>query len=263
MGRTWIPNLAKSLGSVLAANVLSAVLGFAILAMLARQLSPAEFGLLAPLVGVLDISQVLIDAVVAAGAVHVAVRKLKSNPDKADMAFKIAFCIRAGLAVVLAVVAIPLAPWLSTQLFDSPARASELRLVFIAVPALAISLSAISVLQAHSRFSRLAAVTLYKNTLRFSFLGALALAHMLSVETAIWAICIAAFVTAALAVFSAPFGYLRTPGIDRSIATEMFAVNKWMIVMVVVYVGGRIDIFMLSALSVPVQVGWYSAALQL
>jgi len=138
MGRTWIPNLAKSLGSVLAANVLSAVLGFAILAMLARQLSPAEFGLLAPLVGVLDISQVLIDAVVAAGAVHVAVRKLKSNPDKADMAFKIAFCIRAGLAVVLAVVAIPLAPWLSTQLFDSPARASELRLVFIAVPALAI-----------------------------------------------------------------------------------------------------------------------------
>jgi O-antigen/teichoic acid export membrane protein len=56
---------------------------------------------------------------------------------------------------------------------------------------------------------------------------------------------------------------LRAPGLDRKIAGEMFAVNKWMMVMMVSYVGGRIDIFMLSSLSTAEQVGWYSAAMQL
>jgi O-antigen/teichoic acid export membrane protein len=253
----------KNLGSVVGANVASAGLGFLVLALLSRRLSPADFGVLSPIMSVLDLGQVLIDSIVAAGAVHVAVQKLKSDPSHADMAFKIAFCIRMGTAAAVAILGWPAAPWLSNLLFETTAWTTELRLALTAIPAIAVYLSAMSVLQARQDFMRLSVATMYKNTLRIGFLLALVGAGTLTVGTAAWAICLAAVITALLAVFTAPFGYLRAPGFDRQIAGEMFAVNKWMMVMMISYVGGRIDVFMLSGLSVPEQVGWYAAALQL
>jgi len=253
----------RNLGSVVGANVISAGLGFLVLALLSRRLAPADFGVLSPIISVMDLGQVLIDSIVAAGAVHVAVQKLKSDPSHADMAFKIAFCIRMATAAAVAILGWPAAPWLSNLLFETPAWTAELRLALIAIPAIAVYLSAMSVLQARQDFMRLSVATMYKNTLRIGFLLVLAAAGALTVGTAAWAMCIAAGVTALLAIFTAPFGYLKAPGFDRQIAGEMFAVNKWMMVMMISYVGGRIDVFMLSGLSVPEQVGWYSAALQL
>jgi O-antigen/teichoic acid export membrane protein len=256
-------HLARNLGSVVAANAVSAGLGFLVLALLSRQLSPAGFGVLAPIISVLDLGQVLIDSIVAAGAVHVAVQKLKSNPAHAAMAFKIAFCIRMGAAGIVVALGWPAAPWLSDLLFGSAAWTAELRLACMAVPAIAVYMSAISVLQSRQDFARLSVLTVYKNALRLAFLVVLAVAGMLSIDAAVWAICLAAAGAAVLAVLTAPFGYLRVPGIDRTIAGEMFAVNKWMMIMMIGYVGGRIDVFMLSGLSVAEQVGWYSAAFQL
>ena len=256
-------DLSRTLGSVVVANAASAGMGFLVLALLSRQLAPAEFGILAPIIGILDLGQVLIDSIVAAGAVHVAVQKLKSNAHHAAMAFKIAFCIRMAAAGIVVVLGVPAAPWLSQLLFGTTAWTTELRIACISVPAIAVYMSAQSVLQSHQHFMRLSAVILYKNALRLGFLLALAVTSMLSVQAAAWAICLAAAVAALLAVFSTPFGYLKTPGIDFMIAGEMFAVNKWMMLMAISYVGGRIDVLMLSSLSVPEQVGWYSAAMQL
>lgn len=255
--------LAKNLGSVVVANAASAGLGFLVLALLSRKLSPAGFGILAPIISILDLGQVLIDSIVSAGAVHVAVQKLKSNAAHAAMAFKIAFWIRMSAAGLVVILGWPAAPWLSQLLFDTTDWTWELRLACVTVPAIAVYMSAIAVLQTRQDFTRLSAVTLYKNSLRLGFLAVLVVIGLLSVDTAAWAICLAAVLTAGLAVFTAPFNYLRVPGFDRAIAGEMFAVNKWMMLMAVSYVGGRIDVFMLSSLSIPEQVGWYSAAMQL
>ncbi len=256
-------NLAKNLGSVVVANAASAGLGFLVLALLSRKLSPAGFGILAPIISILDLGQVLIDSIVSAGAVHVAVQKLKSNAAHAAMAFKIAFWIRMSAAGLVVILGWPAAPWLSQLLFDTTDWTWELRLACVTVPAIAVYMSAIAVLQTRQDFTRLSAVTLYKNSLRLGFLAVLVVIGLLSVDTAAWAICLAAVLTAGLAVFTTPFNYLRVPGFDRAIAGEMFAVNKWMMLMAVSYVGGRIDVFMLSSLSIPEQVGWYSAAMQL
>lgn len=255
--------LAKNLGSVVVANAASAGLGFMVLALLSRKLSPAGFGILAPIISILDLGQVLIDFIVSAGAVHVAVQKLKSNVAHAAMAFKIAFWIRMSAAGVVVILGWPAAPWLSQLLFGTADWTWELRLACATVPAIAVYMSAIAVLQTRQDFTRLSTVTIYKNSLRLGFLSILVVAGMLSVDSAAWAICLAALVTAGLAVFTAPFSYLRAPGFDRAIAGEMFAVNKWMMLMAISYVGGRIDVFMLSSLSVPEEVGWYSAAMQL
>ena len=255
--------LAKNLGSVVVANAASAGLGFLVLALLSRKLSPAGFGILAPIISILDLGQVLIDSIVSAGAVHVAVQKLKSNAAHAAMAFKIAFWIRMSAAGLVVILGWPAAPWLSQLLFDTTDWTWELRLACVTVPAIAVYMSAIAVLQTRQDFTRLSAVTLYKNSLRLGFLAVLVVIGLLSVDTAAWAICLAAVLTAGLAVFTTPFNYLRVPGFDRAIAGEMFAVNKWMMLMAVSYVGGRIDVFMLSSLSIPEQVGWYSAAMQL
>jgi len=172
----------KNLGSVVGANVVSAALGFLVLALLSRRLSPADFGVLSPIISVLDLGQVLIDSIVAAGAVHVAVQKLKSHPAQAGMAFMIAFCIRMGTAAAVAILGWPAAPWLSNLLFETPEWTTELRLALTAIPAIAVYLSALSVLQARQDFPRLSVATMYKNTLRIGFLLLLAGA----VGTTLW-----------------------------------------------------------------------------
>jgi O-antigen/teichoic acid export membrane protein len=249
---------------VLAGNGASAVLGFAAFVLLARNLSPASFGTLAPMISILDISQIFMDMVIGGSTLAFASRYVKSDAARADMAFKIAFWARAALAGVLLVCGWLLAPWLSTLLFDDTAWTFQLRLAFIGVTGVAVYTSCISVLQARQLFLRLAGVIMYKNIFRLAGIALVLYIGVLSIESAVWVLVLSILVAALMCLATDSPAYLKRKGFDRSVARELLETNKWMLVLVLILVAGaRLDVFMLTSLSTTVEVGHYAAAFQL
>jgi O-antigen/teichoic acid export membrane protein len=182
---------------VLAGNGISAVLGFLLLVILTRSLSPASFGDFTKIVNFLDIGIILIDVSVFAGAGHMAAKYLKSDPARSNMALKIAFVLRLGIAMTFAVLGILFAPALSHYLFGDARFSAELRWVFLAILPAVIVVQATSVLLVSSRFGRLAVVTLLKNVLRFLIVGALLALGILGTQSAVLSYAAAAFAAAA------------------------------------------------------------------
>jgi O-antigen/teichoic acid export membrane protein len=248
---------------VLTGNGLSAGLGFLLLVLLGRTLAPAELGIVSPIVSLLDVSQIAIETVFGAGTIRVAARYLESDPRRADMALKLSFWMRLGAAGGFVVLALALAPLLSELLFGSRAWVGELRLALLAIVGVAVHTSLMSVLQVRQRFRRLAVVTLYKNGTRVLLFGGLIAAGAVTVSATVGIYAAAALASAGLALLSVSARFTLRPGVDRGVLKELVDVNKWMFVVMFAHFGGRIDIFMLSSLSTPEQVGQYTVAFQL
>ena len=254
---------ATNLGAVLIGNIVSAGLGFVVLLLLTRTLTPAEFGVLAPITSFLEIGQVVIETSVVAGAVQVAARYLGRDPARAQMAFKIGSVMRSAVGVALSAVGLVAAPWIAESLFGSQQWLPELLVMLFAVNLVAVYLSAMSVLLTQQLYWKLATATVIKNGMRVILVGALILASSLSVSSAVWAFAGAAAGSALISLFLAPPTFLKTPGWDSSIAREVISINKWAAIAGFAMLGTRIDIFMLSSLSSDVQVGIYASAFQL
>jgi lipopolysaccharide exporter len=254
---------ATNLGAVVIGNFASAALGFAVLLILTRTLSPAEFGVLAPIAAFLDMGQIIIETSIVAGAVQVAVRYLQTDPDRAHMAFKIGFIMRSAVAGALCVVGLISAPWIAASLLGGHAWTSELVVTLVAINFVAVYLSSMSVLLTAQRYGKLAIATTLKNGLRVAIIGALVAIGALSVNSAVWAYAAAALGSALISLCLAPPAFLRVPGWSASIAHEVVSINKWAALAVIALLGTRIDVFMLSSMSTDVQVGVYASAFQL
>jgi O-antigen/teichoic acid export membrane protein len=248
---------------VLAGNALSAAMGFAVLALLTRGLDPAAFGTFATLMTVIDIGLVVIDAMLFAGVVIVAARHAATDPVRSDMALKLGLLIRLPVVAVIALAGVLGADAIARLLTGSPEWAQEVRIAFLALPLLALQSYALSTMQARQAFGRLALTTLYKNLFRLGAVGVLFVLGALTVRSAVSALLVAAALALALALVSAPWAYLRRPGLGQGVLREIFDINKWMALAALGLLGARFDIVMLSRLSTPEQAGYYAAALQL
>ena len=249
---------------VLAGNGASAVLGFAAFVLLARNLSPASFGTLAPMISILDISQIFMDMVIGGSTLAFASRYVKNDTARADMAFKIAFWARAALAGLVLVGGWLLAPWLSRLLFADTDWTFQLRLAFVGVTGVAVYTSCIAVLQARQLFLRLTGVILYKNVFRLAGVALVLFIGALSVASAVWVFVLSMLAAALMGLATDSPSYLKKTGFDRDVARELLETNKWMLVLLLILVAGaRLDVFMLTSLSTAVEVGHYAAAFQL
>lgn len=244
-------------------NGLSAGMGFAILALLTRSLTPVEFGTLSPIIAVLDTGQLLIDSVLVLGMLHVASKYAAKAPATAMMALKLGLWTKMAAGAVIGVCGIAGSSWLSELLLDTPEWRDELRLMFGAIIAVSTYTFVVSVLQTQERFLSLALVSLYKNGLRLVCVAAVLLFGAVTVTGVVWIYFAAAFASAALALMNVRPREFMAAGVDRAVLSEIFAVNKWMVLAAIGILGGRIDILMLTSMSTPDQVAWYTAAFQL
>lgn len=256
-------SLLRASTYVLIGNAAGAIMGFAVLAILARSLEPASFGVLAALTTIIDIGIVVIDAILFAGVVIVASRYAISDPVRSDMALKLGLLIRLPLVIGTALVGILAAGPVSQGLTGSPEWAAEVRVVFLVLPLLALQGYIISTMQARQAFGRLAVTTLYKNFFRLGAVSALLLVGALSVTSAVWAFLVAAALALGFSLVGAPRSYLARPGFGDGVLGEIFQVNKWMAIAALGLLGARVDIVMLSRLAPFAETGYYAAALQL
>jgi len=254
----------KDTAVVFTGNSLSAAMGFVTAVLLARTMSPTEFGLLSPMVSILEISQIFMNTVIGSSMLLFVSKHLESNPAKAEMGFKIGFWLRMAAALCISSIGFLGADKLSKMFYGNCAMSGQLRLCFVAVMGVALYTASQSVLQVRRQFLRLAVVTLYKNAMRVIAVVVLVAFGWLSVVVTVKVYVVVAFLSALVALFSVSHAYLARPGFDRDTVREMFATNRWMFLLLILFVvGSRLDIFMLASLSEPLEVGRYTAAFQL
>jgi O-antigen/teichoic acid export membrane protein len=245
------------------ANAASAAMGFAVLGVLTRALDPASFGALSTLVTVMDMGVMLVDILMVTGMVQVAARCMETDPRRADMALKIGLLVRLPLLAVIALGGAALASPLSDLLFGTRRWSAEIALACAAVPLLSLAGYCAAVLQAREAFSRLALVTLFKNGARLGLIGGAALLGALNPALALNLMLAAAGICLLLVLPFTPLASLRVRGFDRDVFREIMGVNGWMTVAAVGFLGARIDVLMLSAMTGTVEAGHYAAASQL
>lgn len=263
LNRFRADSLLRASTFVLIANAAGAFMGFAVLALLARSLDPASFGIFATLTTIIDIGLVVIDAILFAGVVIVASRHAVADPARSDMALKLGLVIRLPLVLAIALAGILGAGLVSQGLTGSAAWTGEVRIVFLILPLLALQSYVVSTMQARQAFGILAVTTLYKNFFRLGAVAALFILGALSVSSAVTAFLVAAGLALSLSLVGAPRSYLRRPGLGKGVLAEIFHINKWMALAALGLLGARVDIVMLSRLAPFEETGYYAAALQL
>ena len=256
--------LLRGTGVLFVGNIVSAGLGFLGFVLLARAMSAAEFGQLAPMLSILEVTQIFMETVIGGGLIVYVGRYIKTRPERAEMAFKMSFWLRCIAATLIAGLGWWLAPWVSQAMFQNAGRVFELRLCFIAAFAIAIYTASLSLLQANKRFVSLTLTNMTKNFSRAAGVIVLLVLGAISVESAIYVFTASAVVCAVVGLMVVSHAYLLRPGLDREVLHGLFATNRAMLVLMVLFVlGARMDMFMLAGLSTDVEVGQYAAAFQL
>ncbi len=237
-------------------NAAGAGLGFAVLIMLTRGLGPEAFGRLSPVLAVMDLGPLLIDTVLAVGAVTVAARSLARDRVEGLDAMATALALRGGAA--MAYVA-------GVLIFVSLVQVAEPGLVLMAGLAgglLAAQTALIGGLQVERRFLAVGAAQAMKNLTRVGVLGAVLALATLTVQGAAQAVLLAAALAAGITFAVArPLREIGRP--RKPLLRQMLAINLWMAVAALSVVSGRVDVLLLSALSGPVEAGYYAASMQL
>lgn len=242
--------------------MLSAGLGFALLALLTRTLAPNEFGVVSPIVALLDLVVAATDALLVTGTIQLAARHAADAPQRAERILRVSLGLRLAIGCLVAAAGSLAAGAISEVLLGSRDWEREVRLAFLAVPFMSAYTFATSALQLREHFSRLASLALAKNGFRLALVGLVVLLGLLSISRIIDAIFWAAAACLVVALVVTERRLWR-PLFDASVCRELFRINKWMALAIVGLLGARVDIFMLSMLGTPTDVGLYAAAAQL
>ncbi|MGH1454773.1 MAG: lipopolysaccharide biosynthesis protein [Paracoccaceae bacterium] len=249
-------------------NAVGAGFGFVVLILLTRTLGAEGYAALAPALAVMDMGQLLIDTLLAAGVVTVAARTLgKGDSDQADAALKTGLILRLmgglGFAVLFWGLAPVLAPQLSATTGDATGATTLLRVAGIAGGLLAVQSALIGGMQITLAFGRVATSAMFKNLLRVLVLGAVLLMGIRAPLPIALALLGAGILALLLTTWLARPAYITRARYSRPLARDMLSINKWMMLASIAIISGRIDILLLAGFSQPEQVAWYTASMQL
>jgi PST family polysaccharide transporter len=253
----WYGTLRR-VGVVALGNAVSAGLGLAVIVILARFLSPVEFGLAATMIALVDGGQLLIDASLNAGIVHVTTLR-KSSPTVLRTGFWLKILCALAIALAFALGA----DWLSHFLVGDDGIAASVRWAAVALVASSVTSFCLTTLQAEERFATLAMLTPLKNVLRLVGISLAALLGGLSVEIVVIAIAAGALATAAVAFFLLSSALLKGWEVSTGDLRAMLKVSVWMVMVAVSNVGSRLDIWLIATIGNAKEAGLYAAALQL
>ena len=142
--RTMAKGAAENVGGAF----LGACLSFALTLLVTHAISPSRFGLYAIALATVIVAQPAAVLGLDVGAVRfVALHAADGDEPGARGSFQVAFAIVALVSALLTVVLFWQAPWLAAHAFHKPGAAELMRLVSLALPALALTRVVIGALQ--------------------------------------------------------------------------------------------------------------------
>ncbi len=142
--RTMAKGAAENVGGAF----LGACLSFALTLLVTHAISPSRFGLYAIALATVIIAQPAAVLGLDVGAVRfVALHAAEGDEPGARGSFQVAFAIVAVVSVLLTVALYAGAPWLAASAFHKPQAAELIRLISLALPALALARVVVGSLQ--------------------------------------------------------------------------------------------------------------------
>lgn len=254
--------LLKGGGLITLGNVAGAGLGLVLLVLLSRFFAPADLARIVAVIAIIDGGQMLLDASFNTGMINVASRNgRKRAPDPA--ALKAGLVAKLWGAGALAFAVVLVSGPMSVAFVGSNDLRPAIALAGLATVLAAVASFVQAVLQAREDFPRVAMLSPVKNLVRVAIvLGLVWLGAADATLTAV-AICAASAAALLVAVPMISWSFLRDRAPSRSVRKQLRAVNKWMILSAVAMFGGRLDLWLVGALSTPEQAGYYAVAGQL
>jgi O-antigen/teichoic acid export membrane protein len=252
----------KDTAWVFAGNLISSVLGYAIIVVCARVMLPEAFGYFSIVIAVItmltDISDFgLNTSMVKFIAHHTALKD--ENSVAAILRFN--FISKGILSLVLVVAGIALAGVISSSFFRMPALATPLRVSFLGIPGIFLAGIFLALYQARQQHVRRVIWNVGMVAFRFVLLLLLFLIDRVTPSI----ILVVALYIVAPYIFTIPFfknilDKNSKPTIKKEMMQKIFGFGKWFILInVCVIIIGRIDMFLLARYTNATTVGFYSA----
>ncbi|MCT4558962.1 MAG: oligosaccharide flippase family protein [Pelagimonas sp.] len=266
IARFWTRLTRSDTARVTLGNGLGAGLGFVVLMVMTRSLGAEGYGAIAPALAIMDMGQLLIDTLLAAGVVTVASRAQEApeGQAQADHVLATGTWLRIAGGLIYAALFVLGAAWLAPLMFPGqPNGAALVRLAGLTGGMLAMQSALIGGLQIRQRFGAVAISAAMKNLFRLLAVGlcfGLGWVAPLALGAALTLAGLVALM--AVAVVGAP-GYLRRVRPEPNALRDILGINKWMVLASLAIVSGRIDVLILSAWSSPRDVAFYAGAMQL
>ena len=252
----------RSAGVVAVGNLAGAALGFLVLVVLTRSLTPAEFGLIATVIAVVDGGQLFVDTFVNVGIVHSAASAGEATRASPRM-LRAGLWIKIVLSLALLAPILVFAPQLSGMLTETAELQTALRFAAAAIVVASLQSFLITVAQSHQRFAQVAALTPAKNLARLACIVGVVLLGGPEVETLAAAVALGALLAFCGSVSFASRELFRLTRVSRADIRTIMQINLWMIFVALSAIAGRINIWLVGVLNSTTQAGFYAAGLQL
>ena len=246
---------------VLSGNIVAQALGFLTLVIISRDLGVSEYGIFSLLLAIFTMSLQLSDFGISTSYV----KYLSENLSKAREIFSTIFLSKVLLSILITVILFWLAPILSTFLFENRLYTSHIQLISIAIIFHALFGVVKGHLQAIQKFAHYAYLNILHSALKIISVIIIAfffsdashlLFFMASYTFAIILVLILLLFSSYKKVFVFSFDYHHFLAIYRLGLWVFLSTLATMIIM-------RLDLLMLQKLSTPLEVGYYSAAMNI
>ena len=242
---------------------ITGLLGAAFYILSARLLGPALFGTLSVSIVVLSLVADLGDMGVNTGLVRFISKYANENFEKANRFIKLGLVIKLSMSLVVISFGYILAPLIANKIFFKSDLVTPLRISFIGVGTTWL-FSFITVnLQAFQRFWKWSGVQILTNLLRLVVVVILFYISKISIQNNLLAYITIPFIGFMIGLTLIPKGFLKVNKV-LSVGSEFFQYNKWIAIFIVFSsISSRLDTFLSARFVSSVELGLYSAAIQL
>ena len=258
-----------SVVKVIAGNGGYVVLGFVANMASANGLSPAQFGLVAVSLAVLNVLQEICGNGVDLAMVRLAAPHVKNKPNIAAGYYSAALRYKLAISIGVACILYLLAPALAHWAFSNPQMTSMLRWVCLGLIGAALYNYALSRMQAEERFGQYAILRVLNNVAKLIMLGGIWFAGMFNPEAVLSTWILAFFIGYVMALMFR--GHNRSASIQATKAVtkppnadyfhEVFHFSKWLVCSSFLFcLYSRTDMLILARYVDIADIGQYAAA---
>ncbi|OGP16668.1 MAG: hypothetical protein A2V21_305130 [Deltaproteobacteria bacterium GWC2_55_46] len=248
---------------VLTGSLVSALCGFIVNIAFAKQLGPANFGLLSATLVFMNICIQITDFGTGKSIVRLSSGNHDLGISKKEV-YSTSLLFRLAASVAIALIVYLSADSVGTGLLKNPELAPYIRIACAGILIGGIGQTFLSILQEQEMFASYSADKVLTAVLKIVLVASIAWFFGLTVIYALW-------ITVASIAAGAIFAYIIMPGgnflwsaVSTGAFTKIFSYTRWVaIVQVSSILTMNLPILILSRYSVPDQVGLYSAALNI
>lgn len=245
-------------------TIITGFLGALFFIILARNLGPADFGIMMIAVTTAVLVADVTDIGINTGVVRFVSKALTSSKVDAFEYLKLGLIVKLIVWVIVLAGGLLLAPYASIYLFDKSELIEPLKISLIGVGGISLLFISIATLQAFQRFFIYSLIQVFTNFVRILGLSFLIYGGILSLKSSMLVYTLVPFVGFFMALRFLPIKSIMIAKWNFKKLYEMLSFNKWVAIFTVIAaVSSKMDTFLSARLLNTFDIGVYAAANQL